>query len=213
MGERERSFAMCRRARESTTAAIVTIAVGIVVSLSHGCASPIKQAEICRPASCWLAEIEREADPKHGVTEDEVNLVERIRISPGEKVDCLIPLLGSTREDVRELAAYSLSQVDGLEAGHVKPVLSAALREGSAGSLPWVLARIDSSAAINGMMELLRADPVTMSPVGYALNDAALYDKLLARGFEEWAYPGLGLRVIAGLTDLLGSTNPKDEPS
>lgn len=184
--------------------------VGAVFSVA--CASMTGDEPRCASARACVAQIERVAAKGHELTDSEYALAERIQSHGGKAVDRLIPLLDSGDEDVRNFVAYTLWRIDGLEPRHVKPILAAALRETYGGSLPWVLARIDSPDAIDALMQLLRKDPVAASPIGAALQEAGVYEEFRSRGLDPpIAYEGLGARVISALSAVVTSTAPQED--
>lgn len=74
-----------------------------------------------------------------------------------------------------------------------------------------MLARIDSPAAIEGLIELLRSHPVAESQIGFALLHAAVpYQRVSYELNGDWGYGGLEERVTAALTQLLESRAVRD---
>jgi len=147
------------------------------------------------------------------ITQIEYEWTEELIAHAGSNaIGCLIALLDSRDREVRDLSAYALTQIDGLEGRHVNSVLKAALKPEAGGALPWVLARIDSGKAVDGMVQLLRSDPVADSATAWVFHDALSSGDRLDRGINGWsAYSGISTRLVEALGRVLESPKAGDE--
>lgn len=177
---------------------------------SPTCVAEIEKEEVaCRSLRACLAEIEKIASDDAQLTAVELAVSQRIQRHGPRAIDPLIRLLDDERASVRAVASHTLWRIKGLAPRHARPILKAALREGRSGALAWVLARIDSEEAVDGLIRILRQDPQVWTPIGAVLSESLSYDVNPDR-LDLVAYPGIEVRVLSALTGLLASSEENE---
>ena len=209
MGALNRAVAAHRRFGRAIGRFAAIVGAGLAV----GCASLGFDRTECGEEAAWVSEIESVAAAGSQISQSEYEWTEGLIARPdSETIGCLISLLDSENREVRDLSAYALSQIDGLEQRHVKPVLRAALKPEAGGALPWVLARIDSKDAVQGMVQLLRSGAVAFGVTAGVWCEAVAYGERLDRDVDGWsANAGIAARHTEALGRVLESRESGDE--
>lgn len=130
---------------------------------------------LCSPAawSCdtlqaCLALYPKAKPSAHGIGPEEVKLAETVQKYGAEAVPYLIKLLDDGNTNARQLAGYTLRDIDGLKPEHL-PALIRARRRGD-GWIPPAIARVGTPEAVEFLINDLRQDPDTNTQVTWSLS-------------------------------------------
>jgi HEAT repeat protein len=148
------------------------------------------RAETCATLEACLARFPAVASSDGGVGPEERQVAELVQGYGIAAIPPLIKLLESDQENVRNLAGYTLRDIDGLTAEHL-PALMRARRNGD-GWIPPAIARIGTPEAVEFLVDDLRQDPETNTQV-------------------TWALEILGARAAPGLANLLRCADDCDD--
>lgn len=145
------------------------------VMLTGACVSSLEALET-DPVECvdlqeCLELVPSVAESGSGMSSVESDLAERLREFGLDAIQPLLEMLTSPREEIRDLAAYTLRDAEGLGPEHVDPILKAALADNQGGWLPSALCQIESPQATAGLVTLLRKYPdTTANQIGWAFK-------------------------------------------
>jgi HEAT repeat protein len=126
----------------------------------------------------------------HGIGPEEVKLAETVQKYGAEAVPYLVKLLDNGTENARQLAGYTLRDIDGLKPEHL-PALIRARRRGD-GWIPPAIARVGTPEAVAFLVDDLRRDPEKHTQV-------------------TWALASLGAKAAAPLAEIFACTESCNE--
>jgi hypothetical protein len=106
----------------------------------------------------------------HGIGPEEVKLAETVQKYGAEAVPYLVKLLDNGTENARQLAGYTLRDIDGLKPEHL-PALIRARRRGD-GWIPPAIARVGTPEAVAFLVDDLRRDPEKHTQVTWAYRSS-----------------------------------------
>jgi len=108
------------------------------------------------------------ASPEIGVTKEEQEVARELQQIGAEAIPLLLPLLSDQNAAIRDLASYTLRDIDGLTEEHLD-VLIAACRRGDSWIAP-AIARIGTPRAVNFLVEELVRQRQTQSQLTWAIE-------------------------------------------
>lgn len=136
----------------------VLLLIAVTLPASHACES----LEAC------IAQYPETAVGGLGIGQAEGDLARRVQDYGPDAIPHLILLLEHENAAVRQLAGYTIRDIDGLAPEHLEPLMRA--RENGDGWIPPAIARIGTQEAIEFLVDDLRKHPQTHTQVTYAFE-------------------------------------------
>ena len=122
----------------------------------------------CETLQACLALYPQAKSVAHGIGPEEQKLAETVQKYGAEAVPYLVKLLDDGTTNARQLAGYTLRDIDGLKPEHL-PALIRARRRGD-GWIPPAIARVGTPEAVEFLISDLRQDPDTNTQVTWSLS-------------------------------------------
>ena len=122
----------------------------------------------CETLQACLALYPKAKSVAHGIGPEERKLAETVQKYGAEAVPYLVKLLDDGTTNARQLAGYTLRDIDGLKPEHL-PALIRARRRGD-GWIPPAIARVGTPEAVEFLISDLRQDPDTNTQVTWSLS-------------------------------------------
>jgi HEAT repeat protein len=155
------------------------------------CCGSISMGATDAAAERLITKLKAVASPDRGTTQAEEEVAEELwKVGP-KAVPLLLPLLKDNNEDVRELASYTLRDIEGLTEAHLDALIES--RRRGDGWIPLAIARIGTPKAIDFLIEELIRERQTGTQLTIALEmvgeKAAPKIAALYRSDIEWDTP------------------------
>lgn len=115
------------------------------------------------------AALRKAADPSQGITSEERQLTEKFQGIGKPAIPSLLLLLEDPNPDVRELAAYTLRDIDGLSESDLTTLIASQRKED--GWLPIAIARIGTPKAVDFVFEEFLKNPESHTQITGAIVD------------------------------------------
>jgi HEAT repeat protein len=115
-----------------------------------------------------IEKLKKAADPGRGITEEESKIARQLQAFGAEAVPPLLALLQDNNEQVRDVASYTLQDVEGLTEEHL-PALVESHRRGN-GWFPTAIARIGTPKAVEFLVAELVQEKQTNTQLTLAVS-------------------------------------------
>jgi HEAT repeat protein len=119
-------------------------------------------------AELLVQRLKATASPEIGITKKEQALAKELQGIGAEAIPLLLPLLADENEAIRQLASYTLRDMDGLTEEHLDALI-AACRRGE-GWIPPAIARVGTPRAVNFLVEELVRQRKTQNQLTWAIE-------------------------------------------
>ena len=140
---------------------------------------PAAEAETCATLEACLARYPVVAKNTAGISKQEMDLAEAVQRYGAQAILPLLKLLESDKPNVRQLAGYTLRDIEGLTAENLPALMRA--RRGGDGWIPPAIARIGTPEAIEFLVNDLRNEPEMHTQVTVAVENPGGQGVALAR--------------------------------
>lgn len=166
-----------------------------------------------------VEKLKKTAQPGEGITSREQKIAERVQAAGAAAIPYLLPLLRDDDEEVRALAAYTLSGMEGLAEQHLDDLIES--RRRGDGWIPPAIAKVGTPKAAAFLVEELVRERETQTQLTEAIK--ILGDKAIPRLLHvyqrenEWddqleetmfsAFGGLGEHAVAAIDPLIEIAN------
>src|SRR5438270_7856322 len=108
------------------------------------------------------------ASPEIGITKKEQEIAKQLQAVGPEAIPLLLPLLADENPAIRQLASYTLRDINGLTEEHLDPLI-AACRSGE-GWIPPAIAHVGTARAVNFLVEELVRERKTQNQLTWAIE-------------------------------------------
>ena len=115
-----------------------------------------------------VAALKKAAKPGAGITPEEQEIAKKVESIEPKAIPYLLALLRDENEDVRDLASYTLSDIDGLTEQHLDALIES--RRRGDGWIPPAIARIGTPEAVKFLIEELVRERQTQTKLTYAIG-------------------------------------------
>ncbi len=112
--------------------------------------------------------LKKTAKPGSGITEEEQEIAKKLHATGPAAIPYLLPLLREKNKDVRELASYTLRDMEGLTEQHLDDLIDSCRR--GDGWIPPAIARIGTPKAVAFLVEELVRQRETHTQVTWAIE-------------------------------------------
>ncbi len=119
-------------------------------------------------AEVLVERLRKTAKPGNGIAEEEQKIVKKVQSAGPAAIPHLLRLLRDNNEDVRDLAAFTLSDMKGLTEEHLDALIESQRRDD--GWLPFAIARIGTPRAVAFLVEELVRKRQTQNQVDGAIE-------------------------------------------
>ena len=170
-------------------------------------------------AEVLVETLRKTAKPGNGIAEEEQKIAKKVQFTGPAAIPYLLRLLRDKNEDVRDLAAFTLSDMKGLTEEHLDALIESQRRDD--GWIPHAIARIGTPRAIAFLVEELVRKRQTQNQVDGAiewLGEKAVPDLVkIYQNDEGWdddlenalasVLRGIGKRAVSAIDPLLKIAN------
>lgn len=143
--------------------AVKSLLMALLIPLSS-MAETVRASE----AEALVETLKKTAKPGSGIAEEEQEIAKKLQATGAAAIPYLLPLLREKNEDVRDLASYTLRDMEGLTEQHLDDLIDSCRR--GDGWIPPAIARIGTPKAVTFLVKELVRQRETHTQVTWAIE-------------------------------------------